>query len=102
MVKNPHANAGDIRDLGLIPGGEDPLEESMEPTVALLPEEPVDGGACWAAVPGSQSRNMTEATYCNSSGSEGTESSCHCRRCKRHGFNTCVRKIPWRKKWQLI
>ena len=29
MVKNPPANAGDIIDLGLIPGLEDPLEEGM-------------------------------------------------------------------------
>ena len=28
VVKNPAANAGDIRDLGSIPGWEDPLEES--------------------------------------------------------------------------
>ena len=26
MVKNPPANAGDARDVGLIPGSEDPLE----------------------------------------------------------------------------
>ena len=29
MVKNLPANAGNIRDLGLIPGLEDPLEEGM-------------------------------------------------------------------------
>ena len=29
MVKNPAANAGDARDVGLIPGREDPLEEEM-------------------------------------------------------------------------
>ena len=29
MVKNLPANAGDIRDLGLIPGQEDPLEKGM-------------------------------------------------------------------------
>ena len=23
-----------------------------------------------------------------------------CRRCKRHGFDPWVRKIPWRRKWQ--
>ena len=28
-VKNPPANAGDIGDVGSIPGQEDPLEESM-------------------------------------------------------------------------
>ena len=30
----------------------------------------------------------------------GKEFTCQCRRRKRHGFNPCVRKIPWRKKWQ--
>ena len=29
MVKNLFANAGDIRDVGLIPGLEDPLKEEM-------------------------------------------------------------------------
>ena len=30
----------------------------------------------------------------------GKESTCQCSRCKRHGFNPLVRKIPWRRKWQ--
>ena len=30
----------------------------------------------------------------------GKESTCQCRRCRRHGFNPWVRKIPWRRKWQ--
>ena len=29
VVKNPPANAGDVRDAGLISGQEDPLEEGM-------------------------------------------------------------------------
>ena len=29
MVKNPPANAGNVRDAGLIPGLEDPLEKEM-------------------------------------------------------------------------
>ena len=29
VIKNSPSNAGDIRDLGLIPGQEDPLEEGM-------------------------------------------------------------------------
>ena len=29
MVKNPLATAGDVRDMGLIPGSEDPLEKGM-------------------------------------------------------------------------
>ena len=28
------------------------------------------------------------------------ESTCQCRRCKRRGFHSWVRKIPWRRKWQ--
>ena len=30
----------------------------------------------------------------------GKELTCQCRRCRRHGFNPWVRKIPWRRKWQ--
>ena len=33
-------------------------------------------------------------------GANGKESTCQCRRCKRHTFNPWVRKIPWRRKWQ--
>ena len=29
LVKNPLANAGDVRDMGLIQGWEDPLEKEM-------------------------------------------------------------------------
>ena len=27
---------------------------------------------------------------------------CQCRRCKRHGFDTRVRKILWKRKWQPL
>ena len=30
----------------------------------------------------------------------GKESTCQCRRHKRHGFNPWVGKIPWRRAWQ--
>ena len=33
-------------------------------------------------------------------GSSGKESTCQCRRLRRHGFDSWVWKIPWRKKWQ--
>ena len=36
MVKNPPANAGDARDMGLIPGWEDPLEEGMATYSSIL------------------------------------------------------------------
>ena len=36
MVKNPPANAGDLRDLVSIPGQEDPLEEGMAVHFSIL------------------------------------------------------------------
>ena len=33
-------------------------------------------------------------------GTSGKELACQCRRCKRPGFNSWVRKIPWRRAWQ--
>ena len=36
VVKNPPANAGDIRDVGLIPGPEDPLEEGRAMHFSIL------------------------------------------------------------------
>ena len=32
----------------------------------------------------------------------GKESACQCRRHRKLGFNSWVRKIPWRRKWQPI
>ena len=36
MVRNPPANAGDLRDMGLIPGSGRPLEESMATHSSIL------------------------------------------------------------------
>ena len=36
MVKNPPANAGDIRDVGSVSGWEDPLEEGMAAHSSIL------------------------------------------------------------------
>ena len=36
MVNNPPPNAGDLRDVGLIPGLEDPMEESMAAHSSIL------------------------------------------------------------------
>ena len=33
-------------------------------------------------------------------GANGKEPACQCRRWKRHGFDSWVGKIPWRKAWQ--
>ena len=37
----------------------------------------------------------------SSGGTSGNETVCPCRRHKRHGFDPWVRKIPWRRAWQL-
>ena len=34
------------------------------------------------------------------SGSGGKQCACQCRSHGRHEFHPCVRKIPWRRKWQ--
>ena len=42
-----------------------------------------------------------EIGKCFTGGSSGKEPTCQCRRHRRHGFNAWVRKIPWRRAWQL-
>ena len=32
----------------------------------------------------------------------GKESVCQCKRLRRYEFDPWVRKIPWRRKWQLL
>ena len=49
VVKNPSADARDLRDSGWIPGREDPLEEGMATHSSILPWRiPMDRGA-WQA-----------------------------------------------------
>ena len=51
MVKNPPTNAGDVRDAGLIPGtGKCPEEGNGNLLQYSCLENPMDGGAWWAAV----------------------------------------------------
>ena len=53
MVKNPAANAGDTRDMGLIPGlGRSPGEGNGNPLQYSCLENPMDRGAWWAVVLG--------------------------------------------------
>ena len=53
MVKNPPANAGDVRDVGLIPGSErSPGEGNGNPLQYSCLENPMDGGAWLATVHG--------------------------------------------------
>ena len=42
VVKNMPANAGDIRDTGLVPGQEDPLEEGMVTHSTSCLKNPMD------------------------------------------------------------
>ena len=51
VVKNPPANAGDMRDAGLIPGlGRSPGGEHGNPLQYSCLENPIDRGAWWAIV----------------------------------------------------
>ena len=54
VVKNPPANAGDIRDVGSIPGsGRSPGEGNGKRTLQdPCLKNPMDRGAWWAAVHG--------------------------------------------------
>ena len=63
MVKNLPANAGDVRDVGLIPGWEDPLEEEMATLSSILAwkipwKRSLVGYRPW----GHKESHMTEAT----------------------------------------
>ena len=54
-VKNPPANAQEARDTGLIPGsGRSPGEGNGNPLQYSCLEKPMDRGAWWATVHGSQ------------------------------------------------
>ena len=53
MVKNPPANAGDVRNMGLIPGsGRSPGEENGNPLQYSCLENLMDRGTWWAIVCG--------------------------------------------------
>ena len=53
VVKSLPANAGNIRDVGLIPGsGRSPGEGNGTPLQYSCLENPMDGGAWWAVVHG--------------------------------------------------
>ena len=53
VVKNPPANARDIRDADLIPGsGRSPRAENGKPLQYTSLENPMDRGAWWVTVHG--------------------------------------------------
>ena len=59
MVKNPPANAGDVRDVGLIPGWRrSPGEGNGNSFQYSWLENPMDRGVWWATVIGSYSRTQ--------------------------------------------
>ena len=63
VVKNPPANAGDVRDSGLIPGsGRSPGGGHGNPLQYSCLENTVDRGDCWATVRGVAELNMIEVT----------------------------------------
>ena len=63
VVKNPPANAGDVRDSGLIPGsGRSPGEGHGNPHQYSCLENPVDRGARRATVHGVSELDTSEAT----------------------------------------
>ena len=61
LVKNPPANAGNIRDVGLIPvSGRSPGGGHGDPVQYSCLGSPTDRGARWAAVHGVPESDMTE------------------------------------------
>ena len=63
LVKNPLANAGDVRDMGLIQGLEDPLDEGVATHSSILAWRiPMDRGAWWATVHRDAESDTTKAT----------------------------------------
>ena len=62
VVKNMPANAGDVRDVGLIPGsGRSPGKGNDNPFQYSCLGNSTDGGAWWATVHGVEESDTTEA-----------------------------------------
>ena len=63
VVKNPPANAGDLRDVGCITGsGRSPGGGHGNPLQSCCLENPLDTGAWWATVHGVTESGTTEVT----------------------------------------
>ena len=63
VVKDPPANAWDVRDASLIPGsGRSPGERNGNPLQCSCLENPRDGGAWWVAISGVAESDTTEVT----------------------------------------
>ena len=84
------------------------MEKEWQPTPVFLPRE----SHGWRSLVGYSPRghkesdtierlqSLTHSLMGFPGGPSGTESACQCRRHKRHGFNSLVGKIPWRRTWQ--
>ena len=65
MVTNLPAKAGDIRDMGSVPGlGRSPGGGHGKPLQYSCLENPMDRGASWATVRRVAESHMTEVTAC--------------------------------------
>ena len=64
MVKNPSANAGDIRDVGSVPGsGRSPGGGHSNPLQYFFLENPMNKKVWWAVVQRFTESDLTETTY---------------------------------------
>ena len=63
MVKNPPADTGDSRGVGLIPGSGRSLRGKWQPTPVFLPGKSLDRGAWWATVRGVAESEATEQAF---------------------------------------
>ena len=67
MVKSLHANVGDVRNVGLIPGlGRAPGERNGNLLQFSCLEKPMDRGARWATVQGGHKESNTSLGWCPS------------------------------------
>ena len=108
-VKNLSANAGDE---WLILGNKILWRRTRQPTPVFLPgESQGEGSLVGCGLWGRTESDTTEATqqqqqqdfnWTFPGGASGKESTCQCRRPKRHKFDPWVGKIPWNRKWHLI
>ena len=68
MVKNPLANAGDMKDMGSMPGlGRSPGEGNCNPLQCSCLENSMNRGAWWAVVPGIAKiqTHLSYSHFCN-------------------------------------
>ena len=101
VVKNPRVNAGDIRDIGSIPGlGSSPGKGNGNPLQCSCLENLLNRGI-WQATDRTVAQSQTQLKCLSShrgfpGGASGKETTCQHRRLKIFGFDPWVWKNPWR------